>query len=360
VATNHTDQGDDMHIRKTLAGRAVISATLGVALSTFVLATTSPAAHAASGDRGRINRATAMRACADTRCGSLRTAPSGASVPVWCWRDGGSDLGTVRWFRVTYNGTKAFVSANAVSNPQPAVPYCSDMQPGDTLFANQSVWSPDGRFRLTMQGDGNLVEYGPGGAWWSTMTAGSGGTRFVQQGDGNGVVYSSSRAVWANMTMNSGAYLNVQSDGNIVTYIGGTALYATSQHRTFGQLRSPAAANPGAAGNCTWWAEEQIKNYMKRGAYPAWGGDAGWWNDNAPRYGWAVQSMPTSHAIVVFEPNTNGARGYGHVAWADAVQARSDGVYVHITEMNWVGFNKVSDRWIRHQAGLSYIPAPSL
>lgn len=334
---------------------------LGAGIAAALTHISPPApAGAASGDPGRINRTTSLRSCGDTRCGGLLNVPSGATVPVRCWRDAGSDLGTNRWFRVSYGGATGFVSANAMSQ-QPQVPYCSDLQPGDTLFANHSVYSADGRFRLIMQGDGNLVEYGPGGAWWSAMTTGTTGARFVLQGDGNGVIYNgANQAVWANMTMNNGAWINVQNDGNIVTYVGSTPLYATSQHRTFGQMRPVGSANPGAAGNCTWWVEEQIKSYMRRNAYPAWGGNAGWWDNNAPASGWPVQSMPTSHSVVVFEPNTNGASTLGHVAWSDAVQARSDGVWIHITEMNWTGFNRVSSRWVRHSTGMSYIPAPSL
>jgi len=243
------------------------------------------------------------------------------------------------------------------------------MLAGEVLFANQQVWSADGRFNLVMQSDGNLVEYGPGGPLWSTMTTGTSGAWFVQQGDGNGVIYNGAgQAVWANGTMNAGAFLNVQNDANIVSYIGATPLYATNQHRTFGQLRPQSAPNPGVPGNCTWWAEEQIKSYMKRGAYPAWNGNAYEWTNNASSTGWNVQTMPTSHAIVVFAPGTQpaadrygwAASSLGHVAWTDAVQARSDGVWVHVTEMNWTGWGQVDSRWIRNTSGLSYITAPSL
>src|SRR5262249_38937252 len=38
----------------------------------------------------------------------------------------------------------------------------STAAPGRVLTANQSISSPDGQYQLIMQGDGNLVEYGPG------------------------------------------------------------------------------------------------------------------------------------------------------------------------------------------------------
>jgi surface antigen len=363
-ATSPAEQGRIVFTDHQKAHGSYLTKLMGVlvfvGIVTAAVTTVSTAAHATSGDWARTSRAAALRACGDTRCGPITNVSANTSVQVWCWRDAGAEFGTNRWFRVSFDGQQGFVSANAMG-VQPAVPYCSDMLANDRLFANQSVYSSNGRYRLVLQSDGNLVEYGPNGAIWSTMTGGNNGASFVQQGDGNGVVYSASnQPLWANMTMNSGARLAVQDDANIVTYIGSTPLYATLQHARFGQMRAAGSANPGASGNCTWWAEEQIKNYMRRGTYPAWGGNAGWWDDNAPSYGWAVQGMPTSHAIVVFEPNTNGASSLGHVAWADQVQLRGSTVWVHITEMNWVGYNKVSDRWIPHASGLSYIPAPSL
>ena len=42
------------------------------------------------------------------------------------------------------------------------------------LTANQSIYSPNGQFQLIMQGDGNLVEYGPGGqVIWDAGTNGN-------------------------------------------------------------------------------------------------------------------------------------------------------------------------------------------
>lgn len=319
-------------------------------------------ASAASGDRGYANQQTALRPCADTRCAASATVPHGGALQVWCWRDQGSSLGTVRWFRVSYGAARGFISANAVRSPQPSVPYCSDLEGGERLYAGQQVYSPDGRFRLIMQSDGNLVEYGPGGAWWSTMTSGVSGAWFTQQADGNGVVYNgSNHAVWSNNTMNGGARLVVQSDGNVVTYTGSKALYATSQHRWTGQkLRS---SNWMAGGNCTWWAFEKVRAHIKRGAaYPNFSGNAGFWDNNGPAAGWYPQAMPTTHAVVVFEPWTNGTRAEGHVAWVESIQVRADGyTYLFISEMNWNGgFNKVSTRWLRAGSGMSYMPAPSL
>lgn len=100
----------------------------------------------------------------------------------------------------------------------------------EQLNPGESVTSPDGRFSLTMQGDGNLVEYSPGqSAVWASGTSGSGSILRMQD-DGNLVIYAAgNRAVWASNTSgHGGADLEVQDDGNIVVYGSGhTAVWAT-------------------------------------------------------------------------------------------------------------------------------------
>jgi len=45
---------------------------------------------------------------------------------------------------------------------------------GTTIYPGDSVTSPNGQFKLIMQGDGNLVEYGIGNqVLWASNTAGS-------------------------------------------------------------------------------------------------------------------------------------------------------------------------------------------
>jgi len=152
-----------------------------------------------------------------------------------------------------------------------------------------------------------------------------------------------------------GSYLSVQDDGNVVTYWTNGPMWASSWHRQWGQMRS---YNAGAAGNCTWYANERFKTAS--GVYPAVSGDAYNWNDSASATGWLVIPFPATQSIVVFEPYVQGSGQFGHVAWVDAMQPRSDGTYIHVTEMNFLGYNVVSDRWVKHVAGMSYIMAPSV
>ena len=107
---------------------------------------------------------------------------------------------------------------------------CGTLTANQQLNSGQSLASCNGDYSLDMQGDGNLVLYQGGTALWSSGTAGSAATRAVLQGDGNFVLYSSAgTAVWSTKTNgNSGADLAVQNDGNVVIYSAtGTALWST-------------------------------------------------------------------------------------------------------------------------------------
>ncbi len=96
------------------------------------------------------------------------------------------------------------------------------------LLVNQTLTSADGRTRLILQGDGNLVLYGTKGALWATGT--KTGAKLAVQSDGNVVLYSAAgKAVWASNTSSKTAgarQLIVQSDGNLVLY-GPNAIWAT-------------------------------------------------------------------------------------------------------------------------------------
>ena len=107
----------------------------------------------------------------------------------------------------------------------------ASLAPDQSLYGDQSVLSPDGRFRLTYQTDGNLVLY----RWddvplWASGTWGTNPGQAVMQSDGNLVVYQSSgRPIWASGTAGfAGAYVSVQNDGNLVIYgSSGAPLWAS-------------------------------------------------------------------------------------------------------------------------------------
>jgi hypothetical protein len=91
------------------------------------------------------------------------------------------------------------------------------------LFVNQYLQSDNGRYRLYMQSDGNLVlYYQPNGhAVWSSKTVGRPANSVAMQGDGNLVIYSKTpgEAIWWTGTQgHPHATLIVQNDGNVVIY----------------------------------------------------------------------------------------------------------------------------------------------
>ena len=92
-----------------------------------------------------------------------------------------------------------------------------------TMPEGSFLQSADGRWRAVMQGDGNLVIYGPSGAIWASNTNGVGtpSFRLVMQSDGNLVVYDADRATWATSTNGRGVgpyTLVMQDDANLVLY----------------------------------------------------------------------------------------------------------------------------------------------
>ena len=119
---------------------------------------------------------------------------------------------------------------------------------GSQLGPGQEIWSPDRRYRLTFQTDGNLVIYRSDGlpVWW-TGTHGMSPGAAVMQRDGNFVIYSAAgEPRWHTHTFgNPGAYLSIQNNGAIV-------LNNASGGRLWGSPVPPfEVAPPGGGGSPT-------------------------------------------------------------------------------------------------------------
>jgi hypothetical protein len=98
--------------------------------------------------------------------------------------------------------------------------------------ANDHIVSPDGRYELRMQSDGNMVLYyrlsSPYHALWQSNTHGSGADGAIMQSDGNLVIYRSGAPLWhSNTHGHPNATLVMQTDGNAVIYHNGVALWST-------------------------------------------------------------------------------------------------------------------------------------
>lgn len=226
---------------------------------------------------------------------------------------------------------------------------------GHTLAGGQQLVSPNGQYRTVMQGDGNLVLYTASGhVLWDSRTNGHSGARTVLQGtDGNLVIYASNNAVlWsASTNTHPGDRLCMQSDANLVVYSSSNAaLWATMTNHAakWGQTLT---YNPGAAGNCTYWAEYEFHwytgTYINTLATSGTTGDAKYWAINASRRGWTVGSTPRMDSIAVW---TGGSAG--HVAWVTGVWPSQN--KIRVSEMNEYGrLGQVDSRVITPAFGVS-------
>jgi predicted lipoprotein with Yx(FWY)xxD motif len=109
------------------------------------------------------------------------------------------------------------------ANSQPAANSTNSvLKPGTRFTVGQAVTSPDGRYKLIMQADGNLVFSESGKALWSSETHGNPGGRAEFQADGNLVVRAADgNPIFYTATgKDRGKLLGVQNDGNVVIYDG--------------------------------------------------------------------------------------------------------------------------------------------
>ena len=109
----------------------------------------------------------------------------------------------------------------------------TQITPSEQLRPGWYLKSPNQQYRLTMQGDGNLVEVVNDSSRpvWSSGTSGHAGAWAVEQSDGNFVIYppAGGTALWNAGTSGAGTVLALQSDSNVVQYNGsGTATWASS------------------------------------------------------------------------------------------------------------------------------------
>jgi hypothetical protein len=94
----------------------------------------------------------------------------------------------------------------------------------DQINIGDEIWSANGMYMLTMQSDGNLVFYGPGGAIWDSATQGESNRRFVYMGlHGDLTMYDSNAGgkIWSlgeDSRAHIGTCLKVQDDGKLVIY----------------------------------------------------------------------------------------------------------------------------------------------
>lgn len=179
-------------------------------------------------------------------------------------------------------------------------------------------------------------------------------------------------------TLGSSIHLNVgcggtptrwgsSSRGPSITVKSGSMLYMNAECNgstcsTFPMENNTPAApstNPGAdSKQCTWRAALYWKEMT--GRYPNWNGNAGYWDDNAAKTGWAVRSWPRPDSIFVRQPKPNSKTDVGHVGWVSDTRVEGGKLQMRIYDRNsdWRG----SDRdgvWIDFVSGMKFIVAPA-
>jgi len=113
---------------------------------------------------------------------------------------------------------ESFPAVNSAGTP------AGQLNPGQLITSGTQIASPNGKFVLQMQSDGNLVIRAPGNIpIGDTQTAGHDGTIAVMQTDGNFVLRSPGNIpIWASGTDgHPGTVLQVQDDGGVVLYAPG-------------------------------------------------------------------------------------------------------------------------------------------
>lgn len=120
--------------------------------------------------------------------------------------------------------------------------------PGQRLARGQAIASTNGRYRFTLQSDGNAVVSASGRAVWSTKTAARKGTQLTLQKDGNLVLRTAAGTrVWSTATAGRGVVrLVLKNDGNLVLVTAKDKVVWST-----GVPKPAKPANPGNTKNCS-------------------------------------------------------------------------------------------------------------
>lgn len=110
----------------------------------------------------------------------------------------------------------------------------------------------------------------------------------------------------------------------------------TTTSRGFSYARA-SVGNRYARGNCTWYAYER-RLALGRPIGSFWG-NANTWDNSARAAGYRVDGTPAPGAII---QNDWGGGGYGHVG----IVERVEGGIIYISDMNYAGYNVVTQRQI--------------
>lgn len=131
--------------------------------------------------------------------------------------------------------TPAQIEENQAKPINPAKSGTDCLLTSESLEKDQYLQSPNGKIRLVMQGDGNLVVYlindGETSPLWASGTTDRihPPVRAVLQVDGNLKLFSDDgKERWSSGSSGMGTSLKIQDDGNVVMYSEGKKIWATN------------------------------------------------------------------------------------------------------------------------------------
>jgi hypothetical protein len=115
---------------------------------------------------------------------------------------------------------------------------------GQRISGGEALTSPNGRYKVAMETDGNLVMYDVDKPVWGSNTAGSGANIAEMRDDGDLVIYhEGDKPAWTSRTRgHEGAMLALQDDRDLVVYAAdGKKLWSS---RTFVASSADTAVPP--------------------------------------------------------------------------------------------------------------------
>jgi hypothetical protein len=207
------------------------------------------------------------------------------------------------------------------------------------LNSGDYIKSPDGRYTLVMQSDGNLVLYSADGTpLWTSGTGGQPGSYALMQNDGNFVVYNAGNVpLWWSGTWSKGAStLKLQNDGNLVLYrnsdnsITWQTMTQTNNYQVNNyigtQIASGTTLHAGDYLRSPDWRYTLVMQedgnlvvYYAGGYTPIW--NSGTWNNSG-----AYATMQNDGNLVVYSANGNPLwNSYTYTQGASVLKMQSDG-----------------------------------
>lgn len=227
------------------------------------------------------------------RAGSTLTANTGTWGPApvnfsYQWKVNGSAVGGATgstftvpvWaatttVTVTVTGAKSGYASVSFTSAGVGVTGVvgSGVAVNNTMPPGSSLVSNNGQYSFQVQTDGNLVVYKGGSALWSSKTGGQPIRDFVIQGDGNLVMYrTNGTAGWASGTNGKAiTALIMQDDGNLVLVNGSTPVWATNTSQGSGGSGGSGDGRlivPFAPGQ-TWYVCQGYNGSISHGSDPA-------------------------------------------------------------------------------------------